>query len=97
MAVTDPLEQLAARQASRNGTGGYAVHFTDDKQPKLILPDVPAHDDLAGLCAWLTCVLQLDSQHPVTGAAHQGQSGPRDTSKSHVPMPRRSGSSPPPS
>jgi hypothetical protein len=59
MDVSDPLEQLAARQAARNGTGTYTVRYTDDKPPKLILPDLPAHDDHHGLCAWLTAVLRL--------------------------------------
>ncbi len=76
MEVNDPLEMLAARQAARNGTGAYAVTFTDDKPPKLVLPGVPEHDNPAGLCAWLTCVLRLNPQHPVTGAVRLGVRGP---------------------
>lgn len=56
--------------------GAYAVTWTDDKTPKLILPDVPEPDDAAGQAAWLTSVLRLDPRHPVTGARHQGQRGP---------------------
>ena len=39
-------------------------------------PTIPARDDLAGLCAWLTEVFDLDPQHPVKGAVHQGRRGP---------------------
>jgi hypothetical protein len=53
----------------------YEVTWTDERTPKLVLPGVPAPDDLRGLATWLTSVLQLDHQHPVTGAAHQGLRG----------------------
>lgn len=77
MAVDDPLEMLlVARQAARNGTGSYAVTWTSDKPPKLVLPAVPEHDDPAGLCAWLTSVLRLNPQHPVTGGVRLGVRGP---------------------
>lgn len=42
---------------------------------KLILPDAPAPDDLAGQCAWVTSVWRLDCQHPATGAVHEGLHG----------------------
>jgi hypothetical protein len=51
-----------------------------------VLPDVPAHDDIAGLCAWLTAVLRLGMEHPVTGAVHQGLRG----AEGHVEV-RRAG------
>jgi hypothetical protein len=54
----------------------FEVGFTDDKTPKLILPDKPAVHDLAGAKGWLTVVLNLDRSHPVIGAAHQGLRGP---------------------
>jgi Bifunctional DNA primase/polymerase, N-terminal/Primase C terminal 1 (PriCT-1) len=53
----------------------FEVKWTDEKVPKLVLPDVPQPDDLAGLAAWLTCVLRLDPAHPVTTAQHQGVRG----------------------
>jgi putative DNA primase/helicase len=58
----------------------YAVTWTEDKTPKLVLPPVPDHDDTAGQCGWLTSVLNLDPAHPVTGAEHQGVRG----SEGHV-------------
>lgn len=80
-AIVADLE--AARSAvpplsALNGGGErdrYAVTFSEHKPPKLVLPDVPAHDDLAGLLAWITSVLRLDSQHPATGAVHEGKAG----------------------
>ena len=77
------------RAASGAGSTQYAVTFTDDKIPKLVLPDTPAHDDPAGLCAWLTSVLRLDPQHPITGAVRQGVAGP----EGHVEI-RRAGAPP---
>ena len=73
----DGLKAMAVAQASRNGPGSdkFAVTFTDHKVPKLILPDVPEHDDLAGLAAWLTSVFRLDSSHPIKRAMHQGLRG----------------------
>lgn len=56
-------------------TNSYAVTFTDTKPPKLVLPATPAHDDLAGLLAWVTSVLRLDPRHPATTATHEGQRG----------------------
>jgi hypothetical protein len=72
----DGLEQLAAVQASRNGHRGgkYAVTFDDKK--RLVLPDPPAHDDVNGLCRWLTVVFNLDPAHPVTGGERHGLRGP---------------------
>lgn len=43
---------------------------------KANLPDVPAIDDLAGLCAWLTAVFALDPAHPITEGRRQGLAGP---------------------
>lgn len=53
----------------------YAVTWTDEKTPKLILPDVPAHDDLMGQLSWLTSVLNLDRAHPVTRVRRYGKRG----------------------
>ena len=70
----DAPPKLAAvpKQSTANA---YAVTFTDTKPPKLVLPDPPAHDDLAGLLAWTTSVLRLDARHPATAVAHQGRRG----------------------
>lgn len=47
------------------------------KPPKPILPDPPSGSDTSGQCQWLTCVLNLDVRHPVTGGIHHGHRGPR--------------------
>jgi hypothetical protein len=64
-----------AAQNGQPGPRAYSITFTDDKTPKLVLPDVPAHDDLAGLAAWQTGVLQFDPNHPATGGVHEGSRG----------------------
>ena len=51
-------------------------YVTFDEKKKLVLPVVPEHDDLPGLLAWLTTVLNLDPAHPVTDVRHEGQRGP---------------------
>ena len=56
-------------------TGSYAVTFTDTKPPKLLLPEPPAHDDLAGLLAWITSVLRFNPQYPATSVVRQGRAG----------------------
>lgn len=43
---------------------------------KLVLPPLPANDDLAGHAVWLTRVLARDPGHPITGAEWQGLRGP---------------------
>lgn len=58
-----------------DGDDAYKVTFTDTKPVKLLLPEVPAPGDLAGLLAWTTSVLQLDPQHPATAVAHHGVRG----------------------
>lgn len=68
------VENLQQRRREREEARN-AVSFTDGKPPKLVLPEVPAHDDLAGLLAWLTTVLALDPAHPVTGVRHEGPRG----------------------
>lgn len=84
-AIRPALEAIVAERAgdpSRNGAAleqrptRYAVTFTGDRVPKLILPVVPAHDDHAGLLAWQTSVMGLDPRHPATRAVHEGQAGP---------------------
>ena len=84
----DGLEQLAAVQAARNGhRPEYAPSF-DDKG-KLRLPAKPQHDDVDGLCRWLTGVFNLDPKHPVTDGERQGLHGP----EGHVEL-RRAGAPP---
>ncbi len=68
------IEQ-AGGSANGNGPPRPVVTFTDDKTPKLVLPDVPTHDDHLGLTAWITCVFRLDPRHPATGATHEGLRG----------------------
>ena len=77
--TANPFEALKGVREPARSNGhvpGYAVTFTDTKPPKLVLPEVPAHDDLSGLCAWITPVFRFDPNHPAIGAAHQGQRGP---------------------
>ncbi|MEJ7798438.1 MAG: hypothetical protein WKF42_08070 [Solirubrobacteraceae bacterium] len=66
--------QAIAGGKRTNATGGASVTF-DDKG-KMQLPKVPAHDDPAGQCVWLTVAFNLDADHPITGGAWQGQRGP---------------------
>ena len=72
---------LANLTGSPNGNGHvtdtarWAVTFTDDKTPKLKLPQVPEHDDQLGQIAWLNSVLQLDPAHPITHGVRQGVRG----------------------
>lgn len=75
------VRDLAAiqRSGSQNGRGpggAYVVTFTEGPNPKLVLPDLPAHDDPGGLCAWVTCALRFDPQHPATGVVREGDPGP---------------------
>jgi hypothetical protein len=54
-------------------TRGYEVK--PDAKGKLILPAAPEPEDVAGQCAWLTAVFDLDRAHPITGGARQGLRG----------------------
>jgi hypothetical protein len=78
--VSPPSAAVASLHALNGGAPVrhvvYEVTSTDTKPPKLVLPDVPAHDDPVALCEWTTCVLRLDPRHPVRGAVHQGLRGP---------------------
>ena len=75
----DHEEIIAAIKTARDVTaplhGVFNVKWTDDKTPKLILPDIPKYDDYAALAAWTTSVLRLDTNHPVTSATHHGITG----------------------
>lgn len=48
---------------------------TIDAKGKLHLPPLPAGEDPAACCAWLTAALALDPRHPVTAARHEGLRG----------------------
>jgi hypothetical protein len=76
MSARDALRDTSSGGAGRNGSApdGYRILF-DDKG-KLLLPEIPAYDDPAGLCAWLTCVFNLDSAHPITAGVREGLRGP---------------------
>ncbi len=74
-AAKEAVRALDEGLASKIDANAYPVTWTNDKTPKLILPDVPVPDNPAGLAAWLTSVLRLDARHPVTGAVHQGLRG----------------------
>jgi len=76
--MTVAQERLAELHAIAGGrtTDDVSGVVTFDTKGKLVLPAVPAHDDLAGLLAWITNVLRLDPQHPATGTTHEGKTGP---------------------
>lgn len=57
------VADLRAAKANAGATG------------KLTLAPVPAADDRAGQCAWLTAAFALDPRHPVTGGAREGLRG----------------------
>jgi hypothetical protein len=56
---------------------------------KLQLPPTPDLADVAGQCAWLTSVFQLDPAHPIVSGKRHGHSGP----ECHVEL-RRAGGAP---
>jgi hypothetical protein len=56
---------------------------TFDPKGKLVLPPVPAVDDIAGQGAWLTAVLNLDPAHPVIRGERQGIAGPEGHAELH--------------
>ena len=64
---------------------GYRVTFTDTKPPRLVLPPVPALDDIAGHCAWLTATFALDASQPITSGRLEGLRG----AAGHVVLTRR--------
>lgn len=75
--MNEPAADFAAKVREKE-SARHTVTFTREngsRAAKLTLPEVPAHDDLPGLLAWLTSVLRLDAQHPVTGAKHEGLRG----------------------
>ena len=47
-----------------------------DDKGNLLLPEIPDHDDVAGLCAWLTVVFNLNAAHPITSGKREGLRGP---------------------
>ena len=55
-----------------------------DTKGNLVAPEVPARTDVAGLCAWLTLMFNLDPAHPITGGRRQGAAGP----EGHVALTR---------
>ena len=81
LAAVEPIGSTSQNCATpagaptQNGRRAYAVGFTDTKPPKLVLPAIPAHDDLPALLAWTTSVLRLNPAHPVTRVTHQGRRG----------------------
>lgn len=86
--MTEPAADFAAKVREK-AAARYAVTFTDDKTPKLMLPAVPEHDDLPGQLEWITSVFQLDPDHPATGVAREGRRG----KDGHIEI-RRAGAAP---
>lgn len=89
MSATGTAEEIMAAIAgdrgARNGSAPVAYTITVDAKGKLLFPDLPAHNDPRGLCAWVTRALNLDPRHPVRGATHEGLRGP----DGHVVLARR--------
>ena len=82
-AIRPALEAIAAEHpgtpmgnGSASASLAYEITWSDHKPPRLVLPDVPALDDTAGLCAWLTCAFNLHAAHPITSGRHEGLRGP---------------------
>jgi hypothetical protein len=75
MRTEDLAAGLDAKPAAANGAKPGAPTVSFDAKGKLTLPAVPAIDDRAGQCAWLTAVFSLDARHPVTGGAREGLRG----------------------
>jgi hypothetical protein len=73
-------EAKSLGQASSNGARPREYKVTWDTSgkgtPKLVLPPKPQAADVAGQCAWLTCVFNLDPAHPITGGKREGLAGP---------------------
>ncbi len=67
---------MVDRDLTKYSFDNWKVGWTDSKPKKLILPDVPAHDDLMGQLSWLTSVLNLDREHPITKVVRYGKRGP---------------------
>ena len=89
--VRDELrkQQEADRERGRarsNGAGPTRYECLFDDKGKLLLPEVPARGDIAGLCAWLTAVFNLDPAHPITSGRREGLRGP----EGHVALERAS-------
>jgi hypothetical protein len=76
MSGRDDLRAAREARATRNGGGPAEYVVTFDAKGKMILPPVPAVEDVAGHCAWLTCVFALVGEHPITGGRRDGQRGP---------------------
>jgi hypothetical protein len=74
MSARDELRHVV-NGASPDGDGP-DIEVTVDAKGKLVLPPVPAVHDIAGCCAWLTCVFNLNPRHPIIGGAHEGLRGP---------------------
>jgi hypothetical protein len=78
--ATELLEHLddvpASTAPSRNGHGAERFRVTFNDKGKLLLPDVPAHDDHGGMCRWLTSVFNLNPTHPIIGGKREGLRGP---------------------
>jgi len=69
---------MTGRETLRALDGGRRTEHevSYDEKGKLVLPDVPAGADVAGLCAWLTRAFSLDRAHPITTGRREGLRGP---------------------
>jgi hypothetical protein len=68
------LERAQAQAAapSRNGHGPERFQVLVAENGKLMLPELPGPDDIAGFCGWLTGVFNLNWAQPITGGMRQG-------------------------
>jgi hypothetical protein len=78
--MSDPRKDEARLQALAAMQQACAVTWEGEgSKRKLVLPDVPATDDVAGQCRWLTAVFNLDPTFPIKGGSMQGPKGPQAT------------------
>ncbi len=78
MTGRDALRAVQTRSTAKLEAlpGGRRFAVSYDDKGKLTLPELPAHDDLTGLCDWLTEVFALDRSHPITSGRREGLRGP---------------------
>jgi hypothetical protein len=75
MNARDALRELQVnRSDAARSSEGTGVMFDD--RGKLLLPEVPPHNEPTALSAWLTAVFNLDARHPIVSGQREGLRGP---------------------
>ena len=73
--TTVDLQAARARKQAPSYAFTFEPSSNGNGKPKLKLADIPAPDDIAGHCSWLTGTFNLDPKHPIIAGAHQGLRG----------------------